>query len=541
MARDGRNPWLVALSSPPGLRGSSITHVFSRLIRIAVGLTLSGVLLAAPSTPLTHGPGPVYAANCKLTLESGGASPSSGTTQTAIIFSVRVAYRKSCAAPQVRVTVVGLGSSPTPLSSGGSSTLGGTTTAAYNGSRTIDATGHWEYQFSARVVSDDPWVTLMGGSPTRVTISAPSTPPPTPKPTAKATPKPTARPTAKPTAAPTHRATPKPKAEPTAKPKPAATKPPASEPEATSPPEPTLAPEPSGAPAAPTTTDTPEATTHPITALVPGRTGGTPPPRRVEQVALMSPLGTGPDAGGLALVALVWVLCGVVGSVLFVYLLVRRTRGARAAPFAYAMSSAQSVTEPPPTPDSGQVVVRMRAAPVLDLEAGIPRWRRPSLQAARQSRGLPPAQPKEPLRFAVGTPTLDRRIVDYRMVRVADRPDDLDGEELGRLDRGDEVEVIQREKGFALVRAPDGLQGWVVASTLTEPPDQDVPEVDDSRFMTLEQLLSARAVERAGGAAAGEPEISAGSSEPKLAKPAKRLQPPQERRTRARNRMPPDA
>jgi hypothetical protein len=53
---------------------------------------------------------------------------------------------------------------------------------------------------------------------------------------------------------------------------------------------------------------------------------------------------------------------------------------------------------------------------------------------------------------------------------VSDRPADRDAVELGRIDRGDEVELLALDSGFALVRTPDGLQGWVDASTLDEPP-----------------------------------------------------------------------
>ena len=67
-------------------------------------------------------------------------------------------------------------------------------------------------------------------------------------------------------------------------------------------------------------------------------------------------------------------------------------------------------------------------------------------------------------------PTGERRIVAYRLVLVSDRPDDRDAVELGRVDRGDEVELLALDNGFALVRAPDGLEGWIDASTLDEPP-----------------------------------------------------------------------
>ena len=60
-------------------------------------------------------------------------------------------------------------------------------------------------------------------------------------------------------------------------------------------------------------------------------------------------------------------------------------------------------------------------------------------------------------------------MVAYRLVVVSDRPDDRDAVELGRVDRGDEVELLRRDKGFALVRALDGLEGWISACTLDEP------------------------------------------------------------------------
>ena len=99
----------------------------------------------------------------------------------------------------------------------------------------------------------------------------------------------------------------------------------------------------------------------------------------------------------------------------------------------------------------------------------MPRWRRPSLQearfASRHSYGPPVSRP--PLRFAAPpTSGIERAAVGYRFVRVADSPDDVRSIELGRLDRGDEVDVLERRSGYALVRAPDGLEGWVPRMTL---------------------------------------------------------------------------
>jgi hypothetical protein len=101
-------------------------------------------------------------------------------------------------------------------------------------------------------------------------------------------------------------------------------------------------------------------------------------------------------------------------------------------------------------------------------EAHMPRWRRPSVQAARQgSARFGPPVSRPALRFAAPAPTgVERVAVHYRFVRVADAPDDVRSVELGRLDRGDEVDVLDRRTGFALVRAPDGLEGWVPRMTL---------------------------------------------------------------------------
>ena len=118
------------------------------------------------------------------------------------------------------------------------------------------------------------------------------------------------------------------------------------------------------------------------------------------------------------------------------------------------------------------------SAPV-DAEADIPRWRRPSLEAARRSR--PPSDiVREPIRFADAPhKEADRRVVGYRLVRVGDSPDDLRSAELGRLDRGDEVEVLDTAGDWAHVRSADGLDGWVPSITiLTRISTPEAPATD---------------------------------------------------------------
>lgn len=97
----------------------------------------------------------------------------------------------------------------------------------------------------------------------------------------------------------------------------------------------------------------------------------------------------------------------------------------------------------------------------LGDDAAVPRWLRPSLQAARKAGwGVPP--PRSAVRFTgPAAPGVDRREIGYRLVRVADGPDDLGSEEIGRFDRGDQVEILESKGPFVRVRGADGLEGWV--------------------------------------------------------------------------------
>jgi hypothetical protein len=68
---------------------------------------------------------------------------------------------------------------------------------------------------------------------------------------------------------------------------------------------------------------------------------------------------------------------------------------------------------------------------------------------------------RDPLRFAEPPRKgVVRSTVAYRLVRVSAGPED-ESAEIGRLDKGDEVEVIGDSEGFLKVRTPTGLEGWV--------------------------------------------------------------------------------
>jgi hypothetical protein len=447
--------------------------VSRRAIGLAVGLTLAAGLLGAPIG--VH----AAAANCKLALQSGQASPASGTTETQTTFSVRVSWKANCDEPDaVTFRIQGL-SGTIALSPGPPSTAAGTTSAVYSGPFTIGTPGSWSYEFAAREGPSDPWVTLAGSSPAQIDIAAV---PPTPTPTPKPKPKPTATPTPKPKPKPKPTATPAP--EPTARPRPTPTREPESEPAAEPTPATPTAPPPESSessprpvtdpppsfPSAPAPTDEDAAET-PVARTAGGvllpRGPDDPPGPDVPLAAVRIPSGGG--GFDLVLVLLAWVVSASAGSVLFAFTLRRRADRNDEATLAFAAGMTGSGL--PPTPLDPAAGKAEATAPAHDPEALIPRWRRPSLQAARQSSYAEAGTGRPPLRFEAGVVVGALRVVAYRLVFVSDRPSDYEAVELGRLDRGDHVDLLRIENGFALVKAPDGMRGWVEAATLETPGD----------------------------------------------------------------------
>jgi hypothetical protein len=185
-------------------------HVPMRRLTISM-LAGAAALLAAGS--------PAVAASCngnahEIVLSNGRATPGTGTTSTAIRFSVHYADSAGCAPSRVVVVVQGVGTYA--LRGSGSDYTAG---ATFSGAIGLPAGGH-AYSFTAS--SGKKTGTLSSVSPSMVMITAPTprptatpTPPP-PPPTAQ--PAPAAPPPAAPhptsataTAVPTPRATPKPK------------------------------------------------------------------------------------------------------------------------------------------------------------------------------------------------------------------------------------------------------------------------------------------------------------------------------------------
>jgi hypothetical protein len=91
-----------------------------------------------------------------------------------------------------------------------------------------------------------------------------------------------------------------------------------------------------------------------------------------------------------------------------------------------------------------------------------------SVRPTGRATMLPPLAPrvfdKPPARDA------ERAKVGYRRVRISSKPDSVRSLELGRLDRGDEVEIVDSHEGFLQVRTPDGITGWIPRHTIVGAP-----------------------------------------------------------------------
>ena len=186
--------------------------------------------------------------------------------------------------------------------------------------------------------------------------------------------------------------------------------------------------------------------------------------------------------------------------------------------FAFAIFGKKRRDEQPPAPDEvlqanaarghgavpgGEVmngVVRASTIPApLDIEAGMPRWRRPSLLEARKADPTRSVAGSHRMSFergsAGGSIGRERRVVRYSVVRLLDAPDELRSAEIGQIDQGDEVQLIERSGSYWLVLCPDGRQGWIHKMTLgdivTDAPAASLArDVDDD---VLTAFLTARA------------------------------------------------
>jgi len=64
---------------------------------------------------------------------------------------------------------------------------------------------------------------------------------------------------------------------------------------------------------------------------------------------------------------------------------------------------------------------------------------------------------------------IERATIGYRRVRISSKPDSVRSVERGRLERGDEVEILDSYEGYLEIRTPDGITGWILRHTIISP------------------------------------------------------------------------
>jgi len=190
------------------------------------------------------------------------------------------------------------------------------------------------------------------------------------------------------------------------------------------------------------------------------------------------------------------------------------TTGAVAMAMAFAIFGKKRRDEEQPAPDevleanaarASAIAASSQLAPVaapVDLESLMPRWRRPSLQQARKNDPTRSVAMAPRLRFddtngaGIG---YERRLVRYRVVSLLDAPDELRSVEIGQLDQGDEVQLLEKSGAYWRVLCPDGRQGWLHKMTLgdvvaaDEASSADAWNVGDIDGDVLSAYLAARA------------------------------------------------
>jgi hypothetical protein len=154
----------------------------------------------------------------------------------------------------------------------------------------------------------------------------------------------------------------------------------------------------------------------------------------------------------------VFLLTTVGGAMLFL-LLVRRPL--RDEPGQLQLATAGAIASPPSTaPMPGG------PAPLPGGPAPLPGGPKEALASTSQ---LGPTRPSDHVPRLFEKPPakdVERLAIRSRRVRLNAAPDDLRSAELGRLDLGDEIELLDSFEGFVQVRTPEGTTGWIRRTAL---------------------------------------------------------------------------
>jgi SH3 domain-containing protein len=451
--------------------------VLATLIVVASWLVVPAWLPGSDAIPVVEAVG-CRSGSHQLSAGDPAASPMSGTTLTTIAFSVVVSDTGGCVPSTVELRIPGLPA--LAMSPAGGTIRSGLT---YQVSTQLPV-GSWSWGFHIANGSKAGFQTVdvAGAGTIRITSAATPTPTPKPTPTPTPTPKPTPKPTPTPTPKPTSTTGPGPTASPPPTPRPTSAS--TASPRATTPGHsqgPSPSPRPTGTPSSPSGAGGPG-----------GGSGGSGPGAPGASVPLgMGPLGVadrdhgsladagpgavasptpgvpGPTTSGAPATAIslpfdvhavlpviLWASTSATGVVLFAIVL-----NHSALPVGNGSLAIFAMDRRRRRQTERASVVGGSTAPSDKTEPAA------SLEAAADGPDATPwmARPGHvPLRFASPAGRgVERRTVGYRQVRVSAGPDDIRTPEVGRVDRGDEIEVIGEDPSYFQIRTPDGVEGWV--------------------------------------------------------------------------------
>lgn len=140
------------------------------------------------------------------------------------------------------------------------------------------------------------------------------------------------------------------------------------------------------------------------------------------------------------------------------------TKPPKAAPVKVAPAAVAPKPAPAPSSQTPAPKAAPAISPLLAAKAAATAEKKAAGKKGADKKGADKAAAKAP---AKGN---ERFRIGYRSVRIGDGPDEFRSTELGRLDRGDEVEILGSHEGFLQVRTPAGLTGWIPRHTITGSP-----------------------------------------------------------------------
>ncbi len=141
---------------------------------------------------------------------------------------------------------------------------------------------------------------------------------------------------------------------------------------------------------------------------------------------------------------------------------------AKQRPAAPAPTPVPAATQAPANASLAAASAAAAAMTAEELEeAHIPRWRRQSVREARAASERAPSAPAVKMKFQTDPEAgVERFQVRYALVTITDTMDEVTGARVGELQAGDEVEVLDRQAAWVMVRTPYGVEGWIHRTTL---------------------------------------------------------------------------